>query len=117
MARKRNLTPFNYYHTMSPKGKERHYLRLPQSMMQTPAVQGLSNSAYRVFVEMMNVGCWKSEFTFTRKQYVKFMSSSTFVRAVKELELAGIIVVKEHNQNLRKPNVYAWSDKWKPNAA
>lgn len=111
--RKRNLVPFPYYQTMNVNGLEKHYTRLPYSLMKSNAVQELSHTAYRIFIEMMLCASWKEEFTFPRGCYKGTVSNSTFSKAIKELEEAGIIDIKEHNKNLRKSNVYAWSSRWK----
>lgn len=114
MSKKKIYTPFQHYHSMAPDGAEKRYARLACSMMQSPAVQGLSHTAYRLFIEMMMNASWKPEFNFSRSTYRKFIANSTFDRAIHELEKAGIIRIVEHNKNLRKSNLYGWSNAWKP---
>lgn len=111
--RKRNFVPFPHYQTMNVNGLEKHYTRLPSSMMTSDAVQELSHTAYRIFIEMMLCASWKEEFTFSHSCYEGTVANSTFSKAIKELEEAGIIDIKERNKNLRKSNVYAWSSRWK----
>ena len=44
---------------------------------------------------------------------VLFYSNTVFLNAKEELIKKGFIVLKQNNANLRKPNIYAFSEEWK----
>lgn len=58
----------------------------------------------------------KREFDFTRAYYEKRfnLGNNTVLRAVKELEEKGfLLVLRSHNR--KEPNKYIWRDDWKKN--
>ncbi len=55
----------------------------------------------------------KREFTFPRSKYSKLAGHDVFQRAKDELIEKGFIRVKQNNANLRKANIYEFSEAWK----
>jgi len=55
----------------------------------------------------------KQRFQFPYSRYKNLMTKQTFQRVKQELIDKGFIEVVAHNGNLRKPNEYKFSDRWK----
>lgn len=110
---KRKKTPFAPWETTKIDGIEKRYIRMGNSQMLHTITLNLNHATFRVYVYMKLESGGKSTFTFPRSKYKKFVSAGGFDRAVKELCEAGLIEVVERNANLRKPNVYRFSDAWK----
>ena len=112
MARKKKV-PFPAWQTLKPDGVEERYIRLGNSQLLHEKVNRLTHSAFRVYVYMLLESGGKREFTFPRSKYERFISRGGAHSAICELEEAGFIEVLERNFNLRKANVYRFSERWK----
>lgn len=111
MAKK--ITAFKPWETMKDNGIEKRYIRLGDSQLVSEAMRALSNSAFRVYVNMRIESAGNQQFKFTFSKYKSYMTRPTFKKAVKDLEEKGFIDVVEHNANLRKANKYRFSEKWR----
>ncbi len=110
---RRKKTPFAPWESKTPDGIEKRFIRLGNTQMVSEAMRGLSPSAYKIYTYMKLESAGNREFEFPHKKYASFMSKPTFFKALRELEQAGFIDVIQHNANLRQPNVYRFSDRWK----
>lgn len=106
-------TPFQPWQTCKSDGNEERYIRLGNSQLLHAEVNNLTHGAFRAYVYMLLESGGKQQFTFSRVKYNKFMSQGGGVKAIQELESKGFIEVVERNRNLRKPNVYRFSERWK----
>ena len=106
-------TPFPQWETMKTDGIEQRYIRMGNSQMLHPAVLNLTHSAFQVYSYMKLESGGMPAFKFPRSKYKKFISPNGFQSAKDELCAAGLIEVEQCNANLRKPNVYRFSAKWK----
>ncbi len=106
-------TPFPPWQTLKQDGIEKRYVRLANTQLCASAMNNLSNTAFRVYVHMLLESEGKREFTFPVSKYKKFTTKPTFQKAKEELIAAGFIVERQNNSNLRKANVYEFSDEWK----
>ncbi len=111
MAR-RKITPFRPWETKNSNGVEKRYFRMGATIMASESMKSLSPSAFKVYCYMRIESAGKKTFTFPHSKYQSYMSKPTFFKAVGDLEVAGFIDVVQHNGNLRKPNVYSFSDRW-----
>lgn len=112
MARKKK-TPFAPWETRKSDGIEKRYIRLADSLLCSPAFLQLSGNATRAYIYMRIESAGKPEFTMPRSKYIRFMKKDSFLTAREELETAGFIETVQNNANLRKPNVYRFSERWK----
>lgn len=112
MARSKK-TPFPSWQTCKPDGVEQRYIRLGNSQLMHPAMLKLSDKARIVYIHMLLESGGKREFTFPRSKYMQISSISAFKNAKEELIDKGFIREKQNNANLRKPNIYEFSDEWK----
>lgn len=112
-SRRKKITPFEPWETKHADGFEKRYFRLGASIMASKPMKDLSASAFRTYCYMRIESAGKRSFEFPNHKYISFMSRPTFFKALKELEQHGFIEVLQHNGNLRKSNVYMFSDKWK----
>ena len=110
---KRKITPFAPWETTKPDGKEGRYIRMGDSQMLHPALFSLSHSAFRVYTYMKLESGGNRDFTFPRCKWRKYLSPGGFQLAIRQLCQAGLVEVLEQNKNLRKANVYRFSEKWK----
>lgn len=106
-------TPFEKWETKSADGIEKRYFRMGATLMASEPLRTLSPSAFKVLCFMKIESAGKRSFTYSNVKYRSFMSKPTFFKAIKELEEHGFIDVIQHNRNLRKANVYAFSERWK----
>lgn len=106
-------TPFPPWQSLKSDGVEKRYVRLANSQLCAAAMNNLSSTAFRVYVHMLLEAGGKREFSFPVRKYKGFTTKPTFMKAKDELIKAGFIVEKQNNSNLRKPNIYAFSDEWK----
>lgn len=106
-------TPFPPWQSIKPDGIEKRYVRLANSQLCAAAMNNLSSTAFRVYVLMLLEAGGKREFTFSFSKYKNFTTRPTFMKAKDELIKAGFILEKQNNFNLRKANIYAFSDEWK----
>lgn len=105
--------PFKPWETKTTDGIEKRYYRMGATFMAAEPVRLLSSSAFKIYSYMKIESGGKKQFTFSNIKYKSFMSKPTFYKAVKELETKGFIDIVQRNKNLRKANVYAFSDRWK----
>ena len=106
-------TPFSPWETTKINGIELRYLRMGNSQMLHPAIRNLTSMAFRVYVYMKLESGGHREFKFPHSKYKSFISSGGFQKALAELCATGLIEIVESNANLRKPNVYRFSEGWK----
>lgn len=118
MSRRRKVYPLNYWETalegVQRERGENGYSRLSRSLLQHHAFISLTSNERYVYIAMVNVAEGKEVFQFPKAKYEQYgLSKITVVRAVKSLQAAGFIKIRENNRHLRKPNVYQFSREWK----
>lgn len=106
-------TPFPPWQTMKENGIEERYIRLGNSQLLHSATMELGDKAFKLYVYMLLESGGKREFTFPRSKYRKLAGNTVFQNAKEELLQKGFIVLKQNNANLRKPNIYEFSEEWK----
>ena len=104
-------TPFRSWESTSAGGIEKRYIRLGAT--KAARMGNLSDAAYRIFICMMMEAGGKEDFVFPRSKYRTYSGNDKFLRARQELIDKGFLEVVQNNANLRRPNVYRFSDKWK----
>ena len=109
----RKKTPFSAWQTRKDNGIEERHIRLGNSQLLDSAMLDLSDKGFKVYIYMLLESGGKREFTFSRSTYSKIVGNSTFQRVKEELIQKGFIKEKQNNANLRKRNVYEFSDGWK----
>lgn len=92
--------------------KERFVMK-GYSFYDHPAVRSLSPSAFQVYDYMCKECGGTMEFIFPASVFLKFTTKPTFYKAKQELIAKGFIIEVQNNSNLRKPNVFRFSDEWK----
>lgn len=112
MPRKKK-TPFAPWETMVSDGIEKRYIRLGNTLLYSSAFLQLSAKAKEVYLYMRIESAGQREFTLPYSKYTLFSKKDSFLRAREELENAGFIEIVQYNGNLRKPNVYRFSERWK----
>lgn len=112
MARPKK-TPFSPWQTCKDSGIEERYIRLGNSQLLHPAMISLSDKAKTIYIYMLLESGGERDFTFPRSKYNKLAGHSVFQGAKDELIEKGFIKVKQNNANLRKANIYEFSDEWK----
>lgn len=115
MARQK-IKPLHAWETAQlEKGPEKGYIRLSQSLLQHPAFKALTQGERMVYITMVAACAGRNQFSIPRASYEeKFgIPHNNFWRAVKKLEQAGFIQVKQSGKNTRTPNVYQFVDTWK----
>lgn len=112
MARSKK-TPFPSWQTCKPDGVEQRYIRLGNSQLLHPAMLKLSDKAQIVYIHMLLEAGGNREFTFPRSKYSPIAGHTAFQKAKEELIRCGFIRVKQNNANLRKANIYEFTDDWK----
>lgn len=112
-AKKGGITPFPPWITRYKNGVEKRYIRLGNSLMLDEAVTSLNHLAYRIYTYMLLESGGQPIFEFPYSKYKKFASKDGFQKALDELCAAGLLEVAEKNANLRKPNKYRFSIRWK----
>lgn len=110
---KNKKVPFPLWQSCKADGIEQRYIRLGNSQLLHPAMLNLSDKAKAVYIYMLLESGGKMEFEFPRNKYSKISGNNAYQRAKDELINAGFIKQKQSNKNLRKPNVYEFSDEWK----
>ena len=113
MAKSSKKTPFPIWQSLKSNGIEDRYIRLGNSQLLHESMHDLTHTAFRVYVYMLLESGGKCEFTFPRKKYECFVSRGGASSAIKELEEKGFIETVQNNANLRKANIYRFSDRWK----
>lgn len=112
MARTKK-TPFPPWQTKKPDGIEKRYVRLGNSLLLDANCMALSGNAFRLYVYSLLEAEGKIEFEMPHRKYIKLMTKPTFIKSRDELIEKGFIEVAQNNANLRKANVYRFSDQWK----
>jgi len=106
-------TPFSSWETTKTDGIEQRYIRMGNSQMLHPAVLNLTHSVYRIYTYMKLKSGGKRSFPFPKSKWKGFISPEGFQKAKNELCEAGLIEIEQNNANLRKANIYRFSEKWK----
>lgn len=109
----KKITEFKPWETKNTNGRENRYIRIGVTMTASDAFRDLSNSAVRVYVNMLMEAGGKHRFRFPYNKYRCYMSKPTFFKARDDLINHGFIEIVQNNRNLRKANEYCFSDKWK----
>lgn len=112
MARHK-IVPFEQWETTKADGVEKRYIRLGATLMASEKMRSLSPSAFKIYCYMRIESGGNRSFKFPHAKYCSYMSKPTFIKAKQELIDKGFIDVVQNNQNLRKANIYAFSDRWK----
>lgn len=112
MARKK-IVAFESWESKDSNGYERRYFRMGATLMASEPMRSLSPSAFKVYCYMRIESGGRRSFTFPHAKYRTFMSKPTFFKALTELQEHGFVDVIQRNGNLRKANIYAFSDRWK----
>ncbi len=110
---RRKLTPFQPWETKNNDGIEKRYFRLGATIMASETMRTLSPNAFKVYCYMRLESAGKRSFTFPHTKYCSYMSKPTFYKARDELIEHGFIDIVQNNKNLRKANIYMFSDRWK----
>lgn len=114
MARKKYV-PLKFWQTAT-KGdeKEKQYIRFGNTLLDHPQFCQLSIQGKAVYIYMVRAAGVNQEFTFPYSFYKnRGLSKTTVQKAIKELEKAGFIRVKENGKLTRTPNVYQFTWDWK----
>ena len=106
-------TPFPSWQTCKPDGVEQRYIRLGNSQLMHPAMLQLSDKAQIIYIHMLLESGGKKEFTFPRSKYKLIAGNTVFQNVKEELIQHGFIRVKQNNANLRKANIYEFTNDWK----
>jgi hypothetical protein len=106
-------TPFAPWESTYADGMEKRYIRMGNTQMCSKMMMDLPASAFRVYcyMKLEAKGCKQFEFPYAK--YRSYMSKHTFLDAKKKLIANGFIDEVQNNRNLRKANIYAFSDRWK----
>ena len=73
----------------------------------------LSGNAFRLYIYMLLESGGKQAFEMPQRKYIKLMTKPTFIKTRDELIKKGFVEVAQNNANLRKANIYRFSDRWK----
>ncbi|MBO5247509.1 MAG: tyrosine-type recombinase/integrase [Eubacterium sp.] len=98
MARTKK-TPFPPWFTTRADGIEKRYIRLGVTLTSSEAFRDLSNSAVRIYLNMMMEAGGNKDFTFPCHKYINYMSKQTFFTARTELVNHGFITIKQNNRS------------------
>lgn len=110
---KKKMTPFPPWQTCKNDGVEQRYIRLGNSQLMHPAIKNLSAAAYKIYTYMLLESGGSRTFTFPYSKYKDIISKQGFQLIKSELIEAGLITEIQNNANLRKPNIYEFTDRWK----
>ena len=110
-SKTKNKIPF--WLTTLPKWIKELIVMKGYSFYEHPSVQSLSPLAYKVYDFMCKECGGKREFKFPYSVYKNFASKQGFLNAKNELIEKGFIEIAQSNANLRKPNLYRFTDTWK----
>ncbi len=78
-----------------------------------PAVKELKPLTYKIYDYMCKECSGRRDFIFPYSAYKDIASKEGFQKARAELIEKGFIEIVQNNANLRKPNLYRFSEKWK----
>lgn len=95
------------------EGRGQTFIRLTSDLMCSEPFSSLSNGAQLLYLRMCLASAGKPEFQYTYSQYKAFLTKPSFIRCRNELVEADFIEIVERNGNLRLPNVYRFSLRWK----
>lgn len=109
----KKITPFEPWETQKVNGVEKRYFRMGATLMASEPMRSLSPSAFKVYCYMRIESAGNRSFKFPHTKYRFYMSKPTFQKAKQELIDKGFIDVIQNNKNIRKPNIYAFSERWK----
>ena len=116
MSYKKGFKPIPPYLTNAKDGNE-PYIRITSSLYLSPLFKKITYSAKCLFIDMcLYVGVnYDESFTYpeTLAKRRLNMSRQTFLNSRDLLVENGFIEVIECNRNLRKPNLYKLSMKWR----
>ena len=107
------ITPFAPWESKAENGLEKRYFRMGATLMASEQMRSLSPSAFKIYCYMRIESAGKKQFKFPHSKYRSYMSKPTFKKAKEELIKKGFIDEIQNNKNLRKANIYAFSDRWK----
>ena len=80
-----------------------------------PAMIKLNHAAFKVLMYMRLESGGRPYFTFPYSKYKQIITKGGFKKSLDELVNFGFVEIIENNANLRKPNVYRFSENWKSN--
>lgn len=106
-------TPFPSWQTCKPDGVEQRYIRLGNSQLMHPAIKKLSPSAYKIYTYMLLESGGSRTFKYPYSKFKDIVSRRGFQLVKDELIKAGFICEVQNNANLRKANIYEFTDEWK----
>lgn len=106
-------TPFQEWESKNDDGIEKRYFRLGATLMASEPMRSLSPSAFKILCYMKIESGGKRSFKFPFSKYRAYTTRPTFEKALKELVEKGFIDIVQRNSNLRKPNIYMFSNRWK----
>jgi len=106
-------TPFKPWETKNADGMERRFIRMGNTQMCSERMRKLSSIAFKIYCYMKLESGGSKQFAFPHNKYASYVTKPTFFRALKELEQNGFIDIIQRNGNLRRSNVYAFSERWK----
>ena len=96
-----------------PDGKEKRFIQIGNTLLLSKEFQALGSGAQRLYFAMAMESGGKRQFIFPQSAAKKYgITPSSLRRHVKELEQAGFLAVLSL-QNLRLPNEYEFSLRWK----
>jgi hypothetical protein len=104
---------FQEWESSAPGLQDCRFMRLSNSQMLHPKMQELSGNAFKLYCCMKLEADGNLIFEFPHAVYTRFMAARTFLRAKDELIAAGFIEVEQPGANLRAPNKYRFSARWK----
>ena len=110
---KHRITPFEQWETKNDNGVEKRYFRMGATLMASEQMRSLSPSAFKTYCYMRIDSAGKRAFKFPHAKYRDYMSKPTFTKVKNELIAKGFIDEVQNNKNLRKANIYSFSDRWK----
>ena len=110
---KKKITPFEPWESKNASGIEKRYFRLGVSLMSSEVMRSLSPSAFKIYCYMRLESAGNKGFKFPHSKYCSYMTKPTFQKAKQELIDKGFIDIVQNNKNLRKANIYAFSERWK----
>lgn len=106
-------TPFPPWQTKKPDGIENRYIRLGNSLLCDNVFKSLGDKSKVIYIYMLLESSGKKEFTFPYSKFKNICSKPSFQDVKDELIKKGFISEKQNNKNLRKANIYEFSDIWK----
>ena len=103
----------NYWETAKDGEPDKPFSRIGKSFIEDMRVENLNHLAFRIYVYMCVKCKGNPVFEFTYSDYSRFSSKGGFLKAKAELIEKGFIEEVQNNSNLRQPNLYKFSTRWK----